>query len=111
MELALAQLDAGGGAVLAARLDHGGWSANIVGSLTANSVTVTTPAHAAGAVDVVVSTFGGTATRTNGYTYVVPTPVGSVIATVLPLGRPERPARRPRRTTPDVQMRPLSDPR
>ncbi|MBV9497010.1 MAG: IPT/TIG domain-containing protein, partial [Acidobacteria bacterium] len=45
----------------------------IAATITANgstSVTVTTPAHAAGAVNVVVTTAGGSATRTNGYTYI-----------------------------------------
>src|SRR5439155_1483593 len=45
------------------------------GTITANSATsisVTTPAHAAGAVDVVVTTSGGAATSTNGYTYIAP---------------------------------------
>lgn len=40
-----------------------------VGSATATSVTVTTPAHAAGAVDVVATTPGGTATLASSFTY------------------------------------------
>ena len=49
----------------------------------ATTLTATTPAHAAGAVSVVVTTAGGTATLTNGYTYTVPAPtVGPVSATV-----------------------------
>jgi hypothetical protein len=39
-----------------------------------NTITATTPAHAAGAVTVVVTTPGGTATGTNAYTYVIPIP-------------------------------------
>ncbi len=37
-----------------------------------NNITATTPAGAAGAVPVAVTTAGGTATRTDGYTYVAP---------------------------------------
>ncbi|MFQ2251714.1 putative Ig domain-containing protein [Aeromonas hydrophila] len=49
----------------------------------ATTITATTPAHAAGAVNVVVTTPSGTATLTNGYTYTVPAPtVGPVSATV-----------------------------
>ena len=42
------------------------------------SITATTPAHAAGAVDVVVTTPGGTGTGTGVYTYVAPPSVTSV---------------------------------
>jgi uncharacterized protein YhjY with autotransporter beta-barrel domain len=49
----------------------------------ATTITATTPAHAAGAVNVAVTTPGGSATLTNGYTYTVPAPtVGPVSATV-----------------------------
>ena len=49
----------------------------------ATTITATTPAHAAGAVNVAVITPGGSATLTNGYTYNVPAPVaGAVSATV-----------------------------
>ncbi|WP_428144454.1 IPTL-CTERM sorting domain-containing protein [Delftia acidovorans] len=49
----------------------------------ATTITATTPAHAAGAVNVSVTTPGGSATLTNGYTYNVPVPVaGAVSATV-----------------------------
>ncbi|MCO7579070.1 MULTISPECIES: putative Ig domain-containing protein [Pseudomonas chlororaphis group] len=49
----------------------------------ATTITATTPAHAAGAVNVAVTTPGGSATLTNGYTYAVPAPtVGPVSATV-----------------------------
>lgn len=44
----------------------------IVNSTT--SVTVTTPPRAAGAVNVTITTPGGTATLTNGYTFVAPVP-------------------------------------
>ena len=39
-----------------------------------------TPAHAVGAVNVMVTTWGGSATRTNGYTYVLPVPAVSAIS-------------------------------
>jgi len=42
------------------------------------SVTVTAPAHSAGAVDVVVSTVGGSATSTGGYTYVAATMITNI---------------------------------
>jgi len=49
--------------------------------ISAAQVRVTTPAHAAGAVDVAVTTPGGTATKTTAFTFVIPTPT---IATVAP---------------------------
>ena len=51
---------------------------------TANSITATAPAHAAGAVDVVVTTPGGTATATNGYTYVPAPTISSISPNVGP---------------------------
>ncbi len=49
----------------------------------ATTITATTPAHAAGAVNVAVTTPGGSATLTNSYTYAVPAPtVGPASATV-----------------------------
>jgi len=41
---------------------------------SANQITATTPAHAAGAVNVTVTTRGGTATGTGAFTYVITTP-------------------------------------
>lgn len=52
---------------------------------SATQVTATTPAHAAGAVNVVVTTPGGTATRTGGFTYVALVPT---ISTVAPAAGP-----------------------
>jgi hypothetical protein len=52
-----------------------------VTSDTAGSIVVTTPSGSAGAVDVVVTTAGGTATDTGGFTYFVPAPT---IVTVIP---------------------------
>ncbi len=43
-----------------------------------NSLTVTTPSHSAGAVNVVVTTSGGSATSTNGYTYLAAPTITSV---------------------------------
>ena len=48
----------------------GGTAATSVTVVSATSVTCVTPAKAAGAVSVVVTTSGGNATLTNGYTYV-----------------------------------------
>lgn len=47
-----------------------GGTAATIGSNTDTSITITTPAHGEGAVNVVVTTAGGSATRTNGYTFV-----------------------------------------
>ncbi len=52
-------------------------------SFTVNSatrITATTPVHAAGAVDVAVTTPAGTATLTGGFTYVVPTPAITAVS-------------------------------
>lgn len=54
-----------------------GVSGAIVGTPTATSITVTTPAHAAGAVDVVVFTPNGPVTASNAFTYVTPAPTVS----------------------------------
>ncbi|AVF40216.1 autotransporter outer membrane beta-barrel domain-containing protein [Pandoraea apista] len=48
---------------------------------SATSLTATTPAHAVGAVPVLVSTPGGTATLTNGYSF-APAPIGFVTSTL-----------------------------
>jgi hypothetical protein len=47
---------------------------------SATQITAATPAHAAGAVDVAVTTPGGTATSTGGYTYVPPPPTITTVA-------------------------------
>jgi len=52
----------------ATQVTFGGTAAAITGN-TATTITVTTPAHAAGYVTVVVTTPGGTATKTNAYQY------------------------------------------
>ncbi len=47
----------------------GGVAATSVNVVNSTTVTLVTPAHAAGAVDVVITTPDGSATLTNGYTY------------------------------------------
>jgi len=59
----------------------GGTAVTSLTLISAAQVRVTTPAHAAGAVDVAVTTPGGTATKTAGFSYLVPTPT---IASVSP---------------------------
>ncbi|MBR7627542.1 tandem-95 repeat protein [Aeromonas popoffii] len=49
----------------------------------ATTITATTPAHAAGTVNVVVTTPGGSATLTNGYTYNVPAPIAGPVSTTV----------------------------
>ncbi len=61
----------------ATSVTFGGTPATITNN-TAGNITVTTPAHAAGGVDVVVTTGGGTGTATNGYTYAAPPTVTDV---------------------------------
>jgi hypothetical protein len=61
--------------VAGASVTFGGTAATNINVVSATSITCTTPAHAAGAVAVVVTTTGGTATLANGFTYVVPAPV------------------------------------
>jgi hypothetical protein len=52
-----------------ATCEFGGTSAT-VNSTSSTTVNVTAPTHAAGSVDVVVTTSGGTATSHNGFTYI-----------------------------------------
>ncbi|WEK07703.1 MAG: putative Ig domain-containing protein [Candidatus Pseudomonas colombiensis] len=67
----------------ATAVSFGGTAATGYTINSATSITATTPAHAAGIVNVSVTTPGGSATRTNAYTYAVPAPtVGPVSATV-----------------------------
>ena len=47
----------------------GGTAATSVNVVNSTTVTAVTPAHASGAVDVVLTTPSGSATQTNGYTY------------------------------------------
>ncbi len=54
----------------------GGTAATAVAVSSASTITATTPAHAAGAVDVVVQSNAQTATLAGGYFYVTPAPPG-----------------------------------
>ena len=58
--------------IAGATVTFGGTAATSINVASATSITCTTPAHAAGAVNVVVTTSGGAATSTNGFTYVTP---------------------------------------
>jgi hypothetical protein len=53
--------------------------------VNANTITATTPAHAAGAVNVVVTTPGGTATGTNAFTYTTGPTFGTINPTAGPI--------------------------
>lgn len=55
----------------ATSVTFGGVAATSVVVVSSTSITCVTPAHAAGAVDVAVTTAGGTATSVGGFTYVV----------------------------------------
>ena len=67
----------------ATAVSFGGTAASSFTVNNATTITATTPAHAAGAVNVVATTSNGTATLTNGYTYALPAPTaGAVSATV-----------------------------
>lgn len=57
-----------------------GVAATGVTVVNATTVTATTPAHAAGVVDVAITTSGGSATLSNGYTYVAPPTLTAVSA-------------------------------
>ncbi len=57
-----------------------GIAATAVTVVNATTVTATAPAHAAGAVNVVITTPGGSATRPNGFTYVVLPTIAGVTA-------------------------------
>jgi VCBS repeat protein/IPT/TIG domain-containing protein len=65
----------------AKRVTFGGTAAAIAGN-TPNSITVTTPAHSAGPVNVVVNSAGGTTTVTNGFTFFGIPSVTSVLPAV-----------------------------
>lgn len=53
----------------ATSVTFGGVAATVATVVNANTITATTPAHSAGAVDVVVTTSGGTGTGANLFTY------------------------------------------
>ena len=61
-----------------------GGSAASINSVTATTITATTASHAAGTVDVVITTPNGTATGTNAYTYVATPAFGSIVPSTGP---------------------------
>ena len=67
----------------ASSVTFGGTAATITAN-TSSQITVTTPAGAAGAVDVAVTTVGGSATLPNSYTYVAPPTLTSLNPTTGP---------------------------
>jgi plastocyanin len=73
----------GTGFAAGATVSFGGTAASNVVVSSATSITTTTPAHAAGAVDVVVTNSNGTSGRLNGgFTYSAPTPPPTPPSTV-----------------------------
>lgn len=66
----------GAGFVAPATVTLGGTAATGVGVSSSTTITATTPAHAAGIVDVVVQSSGQTATLSSGYFYLTPPPPG-----------------------------------
>ena len=69
----------------ATSVTFGGTPATGVTVNSATSITATTPAHAAGAVDVAVATAGGTATLTGSYTYVAAPTLTSISPSAGPV--------------------------
>ena len=59
----------GSGFTGATSLTFGGTAATSLNVVSSTSVTAVTPAHATGAVNVVITTPSGSGTKTNGYTY------------------------------------------
>ena len=59
----------GSGFTGAISLTFGGTAATSLNVVSSTSATAVTPAHATGAVDVVITTPSGSGTKTNGYTY------------------------------------------
>ena len=68
----------------------GGVAATAVAVLNATTMTATTPAHAAGVVNVAVTTPGGTGTGTGLYTYVAAPTVTGINPRVAPLAAARR---------------------
>jgi hypothetical protein len=64
----------------------GGTSATSVIVVDANTITCTTPAHSAGAVDVTVTNSNGSDTLTGGFTYHNPPSISSISPNTGPLG-------------------------
>ena len=66
-------------------MTFGGTAATNVTVVSSTSITATTPAHAAGAVNVVVTDSGGSGTLTNGFTYTTTVSIGFVqVASATP---------------------------
>lgn len=63
----------GSGFTGATGITFGGIAATSVNVVDSNTVTAVTPAHATGAVDVVITTPSGNGTKANGYTYLTTT--------------------------------------
>jgi hypothetical protein len=70
----------GSGFIAGATVSIGGAAATSVIVVSATSITAVTGAHAAGPVDVAVTTAGGTATSTGSFTYVVPAPTITAVS-------------------------------
>jgi hypothetical protein len=66
--------------VSGASVTFGGTAATNVTVVSATSITATTPAHAAGAVNVVVTESSGSGTLTNGFTYTNSAPTVTVVS-------------------------------
>jgi hypothetical protein len=78
----------GSGFVSGATVTFGGTAATNVATTSSTSMTATTPAHAAGAVDIVVTNPDGqSARRVSGYTYA--TPVGPTLTSITPTLGPD----------------------
>jgi hypothetical protein len=73
--------------VSGATVTFGGTAATNVTVVSGTSITATTPAHAAGAVNVVVTDSSGSGTLTNGFTYTTSVGIGFVqVASATPSG-------------------------
>jgi hypothetical protein len=73
----------------ATSVTFGGTAATGINVVSSTQITATTPAHAAGSVDVVVTTPAGTGTGANLYTYVAAPTIGSITPSArrFPLAR------------------------
>jgi hypothetical protein len=74
------------GTVLASVTVKFGASSGTVTNVTDNTITVTTPAHGAGVVDVVVTAPGGTFTLDDGYTYMGTPTIVTIVPNTGPAG-------------------------
>ncbi len=67
------------------KLTLGGANAGDLVVVSATQVTATSPAHAAGVVDVALTAPGGTATKTGAFTYTAPTPAAPTVTSITPV--------------------------